>query len=304
MRDPDPTFQPVPGEVVALSPDLRRIVAPNPSPMTFRGTNTYLLGTRGIAVIDPGPENPAHRAAILSALKPGQQITHIFVTHAHLDHSPLARPLAAATGAPVLAFGDAMSGRSDVMIRLAASGLMGGGEGVDAGFVPDICLADGAIVTGDGWDLRALHTPGHMGNHLCFALDDTLFCGDLVMGWASSLVSPPDGDLTDFMASCRRLRGSGWSALHPGHGAPILGPAPRIDWLIAHRASREAAILEHLGMGPASATTLAAAIYADTPAALLPAATCNVLAHLIDLNGQFRVEPEGPLQAKAVFRRL
>ena len=302
MTAPDHLAEaPTPGEAVGLTRGLRRIVAPNPSPMTFWGTNTYLLGDRGIAVIDPGPDRPEHLQAILAALTPGQRITHILVTHAHLDHSPLARPLARATGAPVLAYGDARAGRSAVMERLAAQGLAGGGEGVDAAFVPDLTLGDGAVLEGDGWRLEALHTPGHFGNHLCFAWGETLFTGDLVMGWASSLVSPPDGDLTDFMASCDRLAGRDWAVLHPGHGAPVMAPRARIDWLLAHRRSREAQILAALAGAPGSAEDLAHRIYAQTPPALLPAAARNVFAHLVDLTGRRLARPEGPLAAGAVF---
>lgn len=291
----------MPRHPLPLGAGLRRLTAPNPSPMAFRGTNTYLLGTRGLAVIDPGPNDPAHLEAILAAVGPGQRITHILVTHAHLDHSPLARPLARETGAPVLAFGDARAGRSAVMTRLAEAGLAGGGEGVETGFAPDATLADGAEVAGDGWRLRALHTPGHFGNHLCFAAGDTLFTGDLVMGWASSLVSPPDGDLTDFMASCARLAGHRWRVMHPGHGAPIADPAARLDWLIAHRRTREAQIRAALAEAPGTAETLARRIYADTPPELLPAAARNVFAHLVDLAGRDLARAEGPLSAEARF---
>lgn len=298
----DPTdFDPPVGTAVALAPDLRRILAPNPSPMTWRGTNTYLLGTRALAVIDPGPDDPAHLAAILAALTPGQSVSHILVTHAHLDHSPLAPALSRITGAPVYAYGDASAGRSDVMRSLAASGLMQGGEGVDGDFAPDHCLKDGQSVNGDGWRVQALWTPGHFGNHLCFAWQDQVFSGDLVMGWASSLVSPPDGDLSDFMASCRRLLTHGAQVLHPGHGAPIADPTARLRWLITHREAREAAILARLQQGPATASDLAQAIYTDTPAPLMPAAARNVLAHLIDLSRKNACSSKGPLHANAHF---
>lgn len=299
----DPEFNPEPGAAEALAPGLRRVLAPNPSPMTHRGTNTYLLGTRDIAVIDPGPESDAHLAAILNALGPGETITHIFVTHSHRDHSPLARPLSAATGAPVYAFGPSGAGRSDVMARLAATGLSDGGEGIDADFAPDHCLADGQEVTGSDWSLTALWTPGHLGNHLSFAWDDTVFVGDLVMGWASSLVSPPDGDLTDFMASCRRLRARRASVFHSGHGAPIHEPMARLDWLINHRLSREASILQVLSKGPATTSQLARAIYTDTPTALLPAAERNILAHLIDIYMKKEVVPVGELTESAAFQK-
>ncbi len=293
---------PLPGRPDTLGPGLRRILAPNPSPMTLHGTNTYLLGTTDLAIIDPGPDDPQHLAAILSAQQPGQRITHIFVTHAHLDHSPLARRLSRESGAPVLGYGDARAGRSEIMQTLARGGLLGGGEGVDHEFVPDIALEDGAIIGAEGWQLRCLWTPGHFGNHLSFASEDVVFSGDLVMGWASSLVSPPDGDLTDFMASCRRLRAVSAKVLHAGHGAPITAPKARIDWLISHRLGREAMIRKALADGPATAAGLTARIYTDTPASLRPAAERNVLAHLIDLCARRIARADGPLQASAQFR--
>ena len=282
---------------------IRAILAPNPSPMTHWGTNTYLLGRRRLAVIDPGPDDPAHLAAILAALGPGQSISHILVTHAHLDHTPLARQLAYETGAPVLAQGDARAGRSAVMARLAETAEIGGGEGVDSAFVPDRNLADGEIVEGDGWRITAHRTPGHFGNHMCFQTGAEMFSGDLVMGWASTLISPPDGDLAQFRASCERIRAAAPARLLPGHGAPVTDPAARIDWLLAHRDARERAILDALARGPADAATLARRIYTDTPAALMPAATRNVLAHLIDLAERGRATPLDPLTPATRFVR-
>ncbi|WP_411350984.1 MBL fold metallo-hydrolase [Leisingera aquaemixtae] len=296
-------FNPQPGRAVELEPGLRRILAPNPSPMTFRGTNTYLIGTGSLAVIDPGPECAPHLEAILAAVQPGQRITHIVVTHSHLDHSPLARGLSQATGAPVYAFGGAGAGRSAVMSRLAASGLAEGGEGIDTEFAPDITVRDSDVIGGDGWELEVIHTPGHLGNHIALAWNDACFTADHVMGWASSLVSPPDGDLTDFMASCRRLRQRSWRVFHPGHGAPVTDPAGRLDWLIAHRQSREAAILQALGQAPATARALAEQIYTETPPALLKAAERNVFAHLVDLSGRGLAAPQETLSAAAVFAR-
>ncbi|WP_040605115.1 MBL fold metallo-hydrolase [Sagittula stellata] len=301
MQDPQPDFQPVPGKPEELLPGVRRLVAPNPSAMTFRGTNSYLVGTRGLALIDPGPEMGKHLDALLAAVGPGQHISHILVTHAHLDHSPLARKLSDVTGAPVFAFGDALAGRSAVMTRLAEGGLVGGGEGVDTAFAPDHRLADRETVEGDGWCLEALHTPGHMANHLSFALDDVLFSGDLVMGWATSLVSPPDGDLTAFMASLRRLAERPWACFLPGHGDVVSQPAARIAKLLSHRESRETSILAALSDGPATASELAARIYIDTPPALLPAATRNVLAHLIDLVERSAVAPIEEMGSEARF---
>lgn len=297
---PSPVPPPV-GQPERLADGLRRILAPNPSPMTFWGTNTYLLGHREIAVIDPGPAQAAHLQAILAALAPGQRITHILVTHSHRDHSPLAAKLSEISGAPVLAYGPSGAGRSAVMQRLAQSGLADAGEGVERDFTPDICLGDGEVTESDEWRIVAHWTPGHLGNHMCFQWSDTVFCGDLVMGWASSLVAPPDGDLTDFMASCQLLRGLEARVLQAGHGLPIEAPRARIDWLIGHRQAREAAILDALETGPATAEALARQIYTDTPAALLPAAQRNVLAHLIDLMGKSRVSVDPPLTATARF---
>ncbi|MGD9865574.1 MAG: MBL fold metallo-hydrolase [Pseudodonghicola sp.] len=302
MQPPD-DFDPTPGTPERLSDGLRRVLAPNPSPMTYRGTNTYLLGTRELAVIDPGPLNPAHLEAILAALEPGQSISHIVVTHSHSDHSPLARPLAERTGAPVIAFGGPEAGRSAVMREIAASGLAGGGEGIDHSFAPDQELADGAVIEGDDWQLDVIHTPGHLGNHIALGWEGVCFTADHVMGWATSLVSPPDGDLTDFMASCRQLRARRWEVFHPGHGAPVADPAARLDWLIEHRLSREAQILQALADAPATAAELARRIYTDVNPALLPAAERNVFAHLVDLTGQNRITSDSPLGAEARFTR-
>lgn len=298
--DPPP-FDPRPGVAQELEPGLRRILAPNPSAMTHGGTNTYLLGTRGLAVIDPGPDLPAHLQALLAALRPGQSVTHILVTHAHRDHSGLAPALARATGAPVLAYGDALAGRSAVMQALAAQGLAGGGAGLDPEFAPDRALTDGETVAGDGWQITALWTPGHSAGHLSLAWNDAVFSGDTVMGWASTLVSPPDGDLSAFLASTRRLQALGARRFYPGHGAPVTDPSGRCAWLLAHRAEREAQILAELARSPRDAAGLAAAIYTEIPPALRPAAERNVLAHLIDLATRNRVVATPVLSATARF---
>ncbi|MDG1067968.1 MAG: MBL fold metallo-hydrolase, partial [Sulfitobacter sp.] len=271
MLPPD-DFDPPVGHAETLETGLRRIVAPNPSPMTYRGTNTYLLGETALAVIDPGPISDSHLAKILDAVGPEQHISHIIVTHTHLDHSPLARALSDATSAPVLAFGAADAGRSAVMQQLAAAGTVGGGEGIDSDFMPDILLEDGELITHADWQLEVIHTPGHIGNHISLGWGDACFTADHVMGWASSLVSPPDGDLTDFMASCTRLQARNWRVFFPGHGAPVDDPAARLNWLVSHRLSREASILELLENTPATASELAQTIYTTTPPALLGAA--------------------------------
>jgi glyoxylase-like metal-dependent hydrolase (beta-lactamase superfamily II) len=292
-----------PGQVQTLATDLRMILAPNPAPMTGPGTNTYLLGTGDLALIDPGPDDPRHLDAILAALCPGERITHIFVTHAHLDHSALAPALSRATGAPVLAYGDATAGRSARMAALAAAGGLSGGEGVDTTFRPDRRLADGETLQRDGWCLTAIHTPGHFGNHLTFVSGDRAFTGDHVMGWSTSLISPPDGDMGAYMSSLARLAALPIASGFPGHGAPIPDLPARIAELACHRRLREDAVLEALARAPADAETLARSIYTDTPATLLPAATRNVLAHLIDLAHRNLVLTDTPLTRASRFQR-
>ncbi|MBD3788203.1 MAG: MBL fold metallo-hydrolase [Sphingomonadales bacterium] len=284
-----------------LEPGIRRIVAPNPSPMTLHGTNSYVIGTGAVAVVDPGPADPGHIAAILAGLAPGERVSHILVTHAHLDHSPGARLLSQATGAPVLAFGRPDAGRSAVMQDLAARGIAGGGEGVDRSFTPDAVLADGEVLAHGDWSVTALHTPGHFCNHLCFAVGDAVLSGDHVMGWASTLISPPDGDLGDYFRALARLDALGARVLYPGHGAPVADPAARIAALAAHRRERSAQILAALAQGPATVAELTARIYTDTPPALMAAAARNVLAHLIEMTLQNEVAPQGALHPEARF---
>ncbi len=295
-----PEPPPRPGAPQQIEPGLRRVLAPNPSPMTHWGTNTFLLGEGEVAVIDPGPALPAHLAAILAALRPGERISHILVTHAHLDHSPLARPLAEATGAKVLAFGDAHAGLSP---RMAGIQGLGGGEGLDLSFAPDRCLLDGEVLRTDGWALEVVHTPGHLGGHICLGWGDRLFTGDHVMGWAPSLVSPPEGDMTDYMASLERLAQPRWKRFLPAHGAAIETPAARLHDLIAHRRARESSILAALEH-PLTLEALLMQVYHDTPAPLRPAARRNLLAHLLDLRHRNEIsQNDQPLAEEACFLR-
>lgn len=262
---------------------LRRVLAPNPSPMTGPGTWTDIVGSGEVAIIDPGPNNATHLQALLAALEPGEQVTAILVTHAHLDHSALAPALSRATGAPILGFGTATDGRSPVMQRLVASGMTSGGEGLDLAFSPDRRLVDDEVIKGPDWALRVLHTPGHLGGHLCLAWDDTLFTGDHVMGWAPSLVSPPDGDMGAYMASLARLGKDAWRLFLPTHGEPVTDPSARLAALTAHRRLRESQVQTALRAGPARLPEITDQVYQGLATDLLPAARRNTLAHLIDL---------------------
>ncbi|HSF96015.1 MAG TPA: MBL fold metallo-hydrolase [Thermohalobaculum sp.] len=306
MEDPfDRNPEAVYGAAEEVAPGVRRVTCRNPSPMTFSGTRSYLVGEGEVALIDPGPAAPEHMAALAAALRPGERIAHIFVTHSHVDHSPGASAIAEATGAPVHGFGPHGAGLSETMRRLKRDGVdLGGGEGGDGGFAPDNPMAEGETVGGRSWALTALHTPGHLSNHISLVLEGTgtLFTGDTVMGWATTLVSPPEGDMAAFMATLRMLAGRTEDRLYlPGHGHPVRDPAAMLAFQIAHREERMAQILARLQAGPADAGALAGAIYTDVDSRLLPAARRNVLATLIGLMDEGRVVTRGPLSAAAVF---
>lgn len=263
-------------------PRIRRIRCGNPGAFTFLGTNTYLIGEGRVTVLDPGPLDTAHHAAILDALR-GEVVSHVLVSHTHMDHSPGAAPLGAATDAPTLGFGPHRTPTAP-------------GEGGDMAFRPDITLADGAVLEGDGWRLTALHTPGHCANHLCFALEEEgiLFSGDHVMSWSTSVVSPPDGDMAAYMAGLERLAGRGDRLFLPGHGAPLPDPAPFTRALLAHRQAREAALLTALGeTGPATVPALVERLYSPIDPRLLPAAGRSLLAHLLKLRAEGQVREDG-----------
>ncbi len=292
-------------QIEAVLPGILRLRAANPSALTGTGTNTYVLtGAQGAVVIDPGPDLDAHLAAILAALG-DRPLQSILLTHAHLDHSALCPRLAAQTSAKTYAFGPAVAGRSAVMQRLAAEGLAGGGEGIDPTFSPDVSVADGEVLELAGLAIKALHTPGHIGSHLCFGLGPLLFSGDHVMEWSTTLVSPPDGDMGAYMASLQRLSGELWQVFLPGHGGLVPDPAARLQELIVHRRAREASILSELREGAKTPAELALCIYAaSTPAALLPAAARNILAHLIDLNDRNVVGTLGKLGSETKFHLI
>jgi glyoxylase-like metal-dependent hydrolase (beta-lactamase superfamily II) len=297
-------FNPEIGAPEELTPGLRRLTAPNASPMTFRGTNTYLLGEQDIAVIDPGPDHPAHLSAIVNAVGDLRKISDIFVTHSHVDHSPLARKLSRLADAPVRALGDSWVGRTPVMERLAKTANLGGGEGVDVDFAPDITLSDGETVHSGEWTLQAIATPGHFSNHLCFAWDQdkSLFSGDHVMSWATTLVSPPDGDLTAFMASLEKLQARDQDHhYYPGHGAALADPQTMIRHQHGHRKNRESQILEALSERAFTPLELTHRIYTEIPDALMPMAARNVFAHLIDLLERNHASTQEHLSADGQF---
>ena len=293
------------GTAESVAPSVRRITCENPSPYTFTGTQTYLVGTGDVAVIDPGPARPDHLEAITAALQPGERLSHILVTHTHADHSPGASVLAKETGAEIWAYGPHGAGMSPTMAARVAQGAeIGGGEGGDQSFHPDHLLADGDRVEGNDWGLTAIHTPGHLSNHLSFALDGTgtVFTADMIMGFATTLVSPPDGDMAAFMASLELLASRTGDTLYlPGHGQPVESPLDMVRYQRGHREQRFNQILEALGDGPKDAATLTKAIYTNIDPALMGAASRNVLASLIGLTDQGRVAAQGEIAVDAVF---
>ena len=263
------------GEVEPLEPLVRRVLAPNGSPFTFTGTQTYLVGgSDGVAVIDPGPAEADHLAALERAIG-GASVVAILCTHTHRDHSPAAAPLAERTGAPV--------------VGCAPLALDTGGPRADAPFdstyAPDKVLADGDRVSGPGWTLTAVATPGHTSNHLCFALEGTgaLFTGDHVMGWSTTVIAPPDGDMADYMASLDKLRARGDRVYYPAHGPAVGNPRQLVRGMIGHRRQRERQIVKLLGESPQDIAAMVPRMYKGVNEYLWPAAGLSVLAHLIDL---------------------
>lgn len=299
-------FRPEHGQAQRLAEGICRIVAPNPSPLTFRGTNTYIVGTREPVVIDPGPNLDSHLEAIFSAIPPRLQVRKILLTHTHLDHSEMAPRLAEETGAKICAFGDYRAGRRDdhLIGTNFASGAFN--EGIDESLKPDICIKDGEEIWVDDWRINAVWTPGHLGNHLCFDISDAniLFSGDHVMTWSTTVVSPPSGNMTDYLASLEKLISRGQRKLLPGHGAEQADGLSVMNHLMAHRRMREQQVLEALGERRLSAAQIADQTYANLSPSLRPAAGMNVLAHLLDLRMRGIVEAEGGLSADSAFRRL
>jgi len=282
------------GRVDRISPLVRRVTANNPSPFTYKGTGTYIVGRGEVAVIDPGPLDRMHLAALQRALA-GERIAHILITHTHNDHSPLARALKERLGGRTFGYGPHGSGKAleGVIVE----------EGGDMEFAPDVAVKDGALVVGQGYTFECVYTPGHTSNHMCYALreEKALFTGDHVMGWSTTVIVPPDGDMRAYMASLHKLAAREDRALLPTHGPPITDPKPFLAALIAHREEREAQIIECLQDGIARIPDMVARIYADVDPRLHPAAALSVLAHLLKLISEGRVVSEGAATLSARY---
>lgn len=270
------------GVAAQLSPLVRRVVADNPGPFTYTGTGVYIVGTDEVCVIDPGPTTPAHMTAIDDALD-GLTVTHVLVTHHHIDHSPLAAPLAAKHGCKVYGYGIQARPPEGGDVRMEA--------GDDLSFQPDIQVEDGDIITGKGWTIEAIHTPGHTSNHMCYALaeENLLFSGDHIMGWSTSVISPPDGDMGDYLRSLNRILERNFNIIWPTHGPAIRDVQVFVQAYIDHRLKRETQIIAALSRGHSQIMDIVPDLYTDIDKRLYPAAAHSVLAHLIHLVNTGRV---------------
>ena len=294
----DKSFGLAPDQVREVAPGVRAIAADNPGPFTFKGTISYIVGRNQVAIIDPGPDDDAHVAALLEAVR-GETVTHVFVTHTHRDHSPAAAKIKAATGATVLAQGPHRLARplhTAEVRRLDAS--------ADLDFRPEVALVDGETVSGRGWTLEAVTTPGHTANHMAFAFKEAnlLFAGDHVMAWSTTIVAPPDGAMTDYMASLNKLARRSEPLYLSGHGAPVRDAPRYVQYLIRHRQAREASILHRLGKGEADIATIVRAVYIGLDPRLVGAAALSVLAHLEELVARGAVITEGPPSIAGRYR--
>ncbi|MEX3008003.1 MBL fold metallo-hydrolase [Hoeflea sp. TYP-13] len=290
-------FEPAHGEAVTVGPDIQRVTAPNSGPLTFHGTNSYIVGKDSVAVIDPGPEIESHYEALTSALK-GRDVSHILVSHTHKDHSPLAHRLAADTGALIVAEGEHRSARP-----LFVGEVNPLKESSDVDFMPDIEAEDGMVIDGDGWSLRVIHTPGHTANHAVFALEgkDIVFSADHVMVWATSIVAPPDGSMSDYMASLDKMLEREDRCYFPGHGGTVDEPEKFVRALRTHRKMRERAVLDRLKKGDRNIPDMVKVIYRDTDPRLHRAAGLSLLAHLEDLVTRGRVETDGTPSIDGIY---
>lgn len=276
------TFEFEYGARAQLTPLVQRVVADNPGPFTYTGTGVYIIGDKNVAVIDPGPQTPKHIDALNAALA-GRTVTHVLVTHHHIDHSPLAAPLAKQHGCKVYGYGKQVRPPDGGEVRLEA--------GDDLSFKPDVEIRDGHVIEGDGWTVEAIHTPGHTSNHLCFLLRDEniLFSGDHIMGWSTSVVSPPDGHMGDYLNSLERILARKVKQIWPTHGPSIDNPEEFVSAYIAHRHVREDQICKALSEGLSSIGDIVAKLYVDVDKRLHPAAAHSVLSHLIHMRETGRV---------------
>jgi glyoxylase-like metal-dependent hydrolase (beta-lactamase superfamily II) len=295
----DKSFDLPPGRVEEVMPGVRRLLCNNPGPFTFKGTLTYIVGKDRVAIIDPGPIDEPHIAALIDAVK-AETVTHILVTHTHRDHSPAAARIKAATGAKTCGEGPHRAARPlhvGEAPPLDSSG--------DRDFHPDVVLADGETVSGPGWALEAVTTPGHTANHMAFGLKGTpvLFSGDHVMAWSTPVVAPPDGAMSDYMASLEKLGRRAETLYFPGHGGAVRDAPRFVKAYIAHRKAREASILAQLTEGEADIPTLVRAIYVGLDPRLVRAAGLSVLAHLEDLTARGLVATEGAPSIDGRYRR-
>ena len=268
---------------VELQDGLMRLIAPNPSPMTSTGTNTYILGRKELLIIDPGPNSEAHLRNIMEVIPDNTKVTHILITHSHLDHSGLAPKLSKILNAPTLAFGTALDGLSNDMKRICKMGLTFETFGIDTEFVPDHFLEDKEKISSLEWEVVAHHTPGHLSNHICYQYLDKLFTGDHIMEWSTSVISPPEGDVSQFINSCEKIYNLHCEKFYPGHGIPVENPSERIVELIEHRKKREIEILNFLKNRNATISQITRNIYLNIDQNLLSVASRNVKAHLVDL---------------------
>lgn len=291
----DRTYDAAYGKVVEISPLIRRVCAENPNAFTFKGTGTYIVGRGKVAVIDPGPLIDAHVDALKAVLK-GETVTHILITHTHSDHSPAAAPLKAATGAKTYAYGPHGVGKKHDGVEVE--------EGGDMAFRPDVTLRDGDTIKGEGWTFDALYTPGHTSNHICFALKEekALFSGDHVMGWSTTVIAPPDGDMAQYFASLEKLTHRDDRFFYPTHGNPIPKPQAFVGTLIEHRHARERQIAECLKRGIDRIPDMVAVIYSEIDKKLHPAAAMSVLAHLQHMVATGRAATDGAPGARSAYR--
>jgi glyoxylase-like metal-dependent hydrolase (beta-lactamase superfamily II) len=284
------------GKVARLSPLIRRVIAKNPSPFTFHGTGTYIVGNGDVAIVDPGPVDSAHIAAVLDAVQ-GERISHVLVTHTHMDHSPGCRLLAEHCDAPRYGYGPHGAGKIEVGVKVE--------EGGDMDFTPDVTLRNGAIVQGGDWSMEAVYTPGHTSNHLCFQLreEKALFTGDHVMGWSTSIISPPDGDMQNYMASLDLLLQRDDRVYWPTHGPSVVDPKAHVRAFIEHRHEREQQILVCIDKGILKIRDMVPPMYADVPEFMYPAAARSVFAAVVYMVTRGELVADGPLAIDTPYRR-